>query len=170
MIADEWPDNAIQCRQCQTPLHNYGELTLVDDSSGLSGRPDLILKRNGRYRIVEIKSMNGPEYDTLQGPIAQHVEQAACYRRLMELASFPMEDDVTIIYVTKQFVYGSPYREFSVNTGPGTHWHDAVDMYREQARAVRSNSLLPRLPLCSDPHAPRSRECPTCAECFARSA
>ena len=35
--------------------------------------------------IVEIKSMNGPDFEVLNRPEGAHVEQAATYRRLNEI-------------------------------------------------------------------------------------
>jgi hypothetical protein len=166
-----WPD--VLCPRCDQPPRTYGEITLRDPNSSLSGRPDMIVVEDdpgGAFdTIVEIKSMNGPDFDALNRPEGGHVEQAATYRRLNELNGRRTNARVRVIYCTKVFVYGNPYREFAVDVGPGTVWHDSVDEYLNTARLIMRDELLPRRAACSDPHRPAARSCPTCADCFLRS-
>lgn len=166
-----WPEGV--CPRCETPAHNYGEITLRDPHSPLSGRPDLIVVEQDPAgeidTIVEIKSMNGPDFDELRQPDGNHLEQATTYRRLNMANGRRTNRRVRVIYCTKVFVYGDPYREYYVDVGEGTIWDESVNGYFETAQAILGDALLPRRPACSDPHRPAARNCPTCVDCFLRS-
>jgi hypothetical protein len=167
-----WPD-AI-CPRCEQPPRTYGEITLRDPVSGLSGRPDLITVTEDpggeEDTIIEIKSMNGPDFDELDTPHGSHLEQATLYRRLNILTGRRTRRNVRVIYCTKVFVFGNPYKERSVDVGEGTVWDEGASMYLETANAINRPELLPRHIGCTDPHRPKPRACPTCVDCFVRPA
>jgi hypothetical protein len=66
-------------------------------------------------------------------------------------------------------MYGSPYKEYPVDVGEGTLWAESVRGYLETAALIDRRMLLPRKPVCTDPHRPASRGCPTCVDCFSRA-
>lgn len=170
VVADVRPNDP--CHVCGMQPHVYKELVLHDPEFGVRGSPDFVLLLPQGYTVVEIKSKkaDGADgYDALTEPEGPHVEQASLYRRLLQRQGLRVSDFVVIIYVTKDFRYGVPYKEFMVPTLAGSHWDTAVDHLLEKAREINSRQLMPRLPACTAPHKPVSKACPTCVDCFARA-
>lgn len=157
------------CATCANPVDQYRELTLRDDEHGVVGNPDFVTRHRACYVPVEIKSMVKTEWDELRQPKANHVMQAIGYRRLLQVNGFPVHDDVVLIYVAKDFAWGSPYKEFHVRV---TQRHeDQLDELFAEAKLVLDYLATGRLPTrvhCTHIGGRRAKGCPVNGECFAR--
>lgn len=168
------------CERCGKEASNYGEHTLVDFQRKIVGNPDLIYLRpdNGLFRVVEIKSMNGPEFNGLEAPLHQHVIQALCYQRILseqgeDTIGYGADDAVTIFYASK--VYNmKPYKSFTVPVTP--EWRNRIDDLWSHAetraawiRARKggiSQQFPSRLSRCPDAGSTMAKNCPECVGCF----
>ena len=162
------------CSVCSSMASRYMEYTVKDHEYLIAGNPDLIvLERDGALTVVEIKSMNGPDFNELEAPLGAHSIQAAAYRRLLLTLGHNVSDRVVVLYCTKLFVFGSPYKEFVVDPHSPVIQNSLEDIWRVAAlrRDYRSNGLPPKRPSCdrSGFNAKPAVSCPLVAECFARS-
>lgn len=68
-------------RVIYTDTHAWGkvEKPLYDQSLGLTGKPDYLVEKNGRYIPIEVKSGRAP-----QAPYDSHIYQLASYCLLVE--------------------------------------------------------------------------------------
>ena len=158
------------CPKCERSLSHYGEFTLWDHEAKIVGNPDLVLRQNGVYAVLEIKSMKRDEWKTLTGPKGDHVFQAAFYVDAMRREGFPVYDNVHILYVAKDYVHGSPYKEFVVNTRDAAlaaQLQSAREWAMAAHNAVESN-VLPTRTLCQQPTSPTAKTCPMVTQCFMR--
>lgn len=162
-----WPGH--ECGVCGDQLRIYDEITLTDHDRNLQGRPDMILLRNGRLVVVEIKSMNEDEWNDLAQPLGDHIGQAGLYRQMLANDGQDVADYTVFLYVVKRFRWGSPYKEFTVHYAPGNTWDNMVQHHLRQAEAINAGVLLPRQPACASPSSPQSRSCPTCTDCYLRN-
>ncbi len=168
LFSTDW----VNCRRCDSALTNYGEVTLFDHDAGIVGNVDLPIYIGQSVTVVEIKSMNGEEFDALQAPIPDHVYQAAGYRRLLiKRGDLRVSDTIIIHYSTKKFKFGKPYKEFHINASDPTIdrvldgvWQRASDIKRH-----RLEQSLPARELCRSSDSPRARKCVHCGECWSRS-
>jgi hypothetical protein len=164
------PDHTL-CPVCRGRLHTYNEVTLFDEENHVSGNPDLITRYEERYIPIEIKSMVKHQWDDLRRPLPNHIIQAAAYRKLLRTNGFPVHPDVALIYVAKDFSWGSPYKEFHVNVATQQMEGVMTDLFT-LARTVlehqRANTLPPRV-MCSHQGGAIARQCPVAGPCFARS-
>lgn len=159
------------CTGCGTPATNYNELTLTSDEYGVTGNPDIILRHEGAYVPVEIKSMTGEDWKALKQPMGNHLAQVSSYRRLMEEVGMPVHNDVVVVYCSKHFNWGSPYKEFHTNAST-TQNTDAIAHLFNKAKQVKEATpdKLPPRTVCSSRNSKRAKACPVADTCFARSA
>ncbi len=161
-----WPS----CGRCRTAPDNYGEQPFFDHENGIVGNPDFLVRIGEYLYVVEIKSMNGEDFDALQAPMPDHIYQGAGYRRLVALNDFPVAPIVVIIYVTKKFVFGSPYKEFHVNVDKPMY-NGILDTSWAKGKLIRQarlNGALPREKVCSSMDSPQAKKCPHVTDCFMR--
>lgn len=159
---------AHHCPRCDKPLDEYVEYTLYDHENWIKGNPDLIIQIDGWTLPNEVKSMNPEDFKALTAPLGDHVFQVANYHRMLELAGFRVFPFAKIIYCTKQFKFGSPYKEYTVDmTAPAirTLLDDAV-LVAQGLRRAREQSTLPRRQLCTSHNSPRAKQCPFVVQCF----
>jgi hypothetical protein len=158
-----------RCSHCGQRVTNYHEMTLVDETNGVVGNPDIVLRHGGRYVSTEIKSRERGAWEEMREPLANHVMQAAGYRRLLQTSGFPVHDDVVLIYVSKDFAWGSPYKEFHVRI---TRRHEEqLDSLFAEAKLVRdylATGTLPPRVICTHPSGRKAKGCTVNAQCFAR--
>jgi hypothetical protein len=167
------------CAQCRKPADEYSELVLVDHEARIIGSPDMLFRRpdDGRLRVVEIKSMNRKDFELLSAPLPDHVLQAAIYRRLLAENHPETDEEVSVMYVCKDWTR-RPYREFSVDSqAPKTlewldaAWERAREYQRWRAGDLAGQRALPlpqRLPQCTEVAAPAAKKCACGTPCFAR--
>jgi hypothetical protein len=159
-----------RCTKCETGLHQYGEAAMFDHENRIVGNPDLPFLM-GEYLVVsEIKSMTKKMFEALTEPLPDHVFQASMYHYLFSSNRFKVHDRAIIIYATKEFIYGSPYKEFHVDM-TGDMVRRGVARAIEQARqitAFRTSQTLPaRCGACSTHDSPTAKNCPVVTPCFA---
>lgn len=158
------------CPKCEKRLNRYGEMTLFDNEAKVVGNPDLLL-REGRLIVpVEIKSMNKKEWDGLTGPKGDHVFQVVAYARMLKRLRYPVHDKAVIVYVAKDFVFGSPYKEFQVDTENAflaEQWEQARQAAIEAHSAVETQ-VLPQRSLCQTHTSSLAKSCACVAQCFSR--
>lgn len=164
-----------RCVACRSYADNYGEVDLISHEVGLAGHPDFIFRlSNGKLVIVEIKSIkvdtkhNNIGFKDLKEPLANHVLQAAAYRRLFKEAGFDVYDKILIVYAAKDFVYGSPYKSYPVDVTKG-HWEGSLDRMWQEAltlkTAFESGSTPSRV--CPSCDSPIAKKCSISTTCFA---
>lgn len=156
------------CQRCNGRLDHYHELTLVDPDTETAGNPDLLVFARNRYAIVEIKSMNHDQFSGIEAPLGDHVFQAGMYRKLMNGLGYPVHEQVSIVYCTKQFKYGSPYKEYIVDVT--TPELDAVltDALAsaKTIKGAKSMGTLPDRVVCPNPTCTRAKNCPVKESCW----
>jgi len=170
---------AEKCGTCGRGLNVYREITLFDHDYRIAGNPDILYLRpdNHKVRTVEIKSIKRENFDKLEVPQATHVVQASVYRRLGLINEMPMDDQVSIVYGSKDYSFrGSAYKEFHVDPTPD----DQLDLMWQSAMEVKDYlnlydpesgtrpTLPPRLAACTSVKSPMAKQCEQCGSCFAR--
>jgi hypothetical protein len=159
---------SVVCPKCNGSTDNYHELPLFNHAAKVVGNPDLLIENNGAVVVVEIKSMNADQFGEITSPIGNHVFQAGMYHDLLPGMGYRPHKQVVIIYCTKQFKYGSPYKEYHVDvTTPALRAdrESAVEGAAEVAQAMDADTLPPRT-LCSGPTSSMARTCPVVTTCM----
>jgi len=159
------------CLKCGGLPEHYHELPMYDHSNKIVGSPDLPFIHNRKIIIGEIKSVRPEDFDTMERPIGNHVFQAAAYRRLYKLNGFEVDDLVSIVYCTKRFRFGTPYKEFHEDVSV-EQWETQMDRAWElagQFSEYQENRRLPSRVICNTPQQTRARNCPMIAQCFGRN-
>lgn len=157
------------CFACCEPLDQYHEPVLRDEDNRIIGSPDMTVVLGSYYYLpVEIKSMNKEQFDKLEAPLMDHINQAAMYRYLYKLAGFAVHDKVIIHYTKKEFQWGSPYKEFHVDcTAPAIE--TMVDMTIDTARRIAlavEHGTAPARTICQSPTNSKAKACPVAHLCF----
>lgn len=165
------PRPSTRCGTCSGQLEHYAELTLTDDENGVTGNPDIVVRHEEKYLPVEIKSMTGEQWSELTTPKAAHVYQAMGYRHLLRTAGYPVHDDVVLIYCSKHFKWGTPYKEFHVNASTSLRESTMDDLFAKarEIKLHREAGTTPPRHVCQSESSPRARKCPVQALCFSRS-
>lgn len=157
------------CRVCGDEAKHYFEPVLYDETNKIVGSPDLTtLIGSAWFTPTEVKSMNKEQFDKLEAPLPDHINQAAMYRHLYRQQGYAVHDKVIIMYTKKDFQWGSPYKEYHVDcTAPLVQ--GMVDASIEQAALIKRSmetQTLPGRTLCTGPRSPRAKQCPVAHLCF----
>lgn len=162
---------AMVCDRCQQPLNQYNEYTLFDHENWIKGNPDLLMAFPGNWIVpVEIKSMNAKDFEKLEQPKGDHVFQLGHYHRMLQLERFRVHSHGVVIYCTKEFKFGSPYKEYHVKMDvPAVQApiEQSVVMAR-QIRQTREDGTLPPRTMCQSPTETRAKNCPFLVSCWNR--
>ena len=166
------PDQHHVCGTCRDrPIH-YREMQIVDDVHKVVGSPDIVMRHDDKWLPVEIKSMNKTEWEAIKKPYAAHTAQAAAYRRLLrDVMGLPVHDDVVVLYCSKDFKWGSPYKEFHVKVSTEAA-EDRMQALFNKAKLVFDSlevNTIPTERVCGSPDQPRAKKCAVCGPCFART-
>lgn len=159
---------SVVCAKCNGPTDHYHELPLFDHTAKVVGNPDILIAHNGAVVVVEIKSMNAEQFAEINAPLGNHVFQAGMYHDLLPNMGYRAHRQAVIIYCTKQFKYGSPYKEYHVDmTSPALQADrsSAVRRAAEVAHAMDTNSL-PARTMCTGPTSTMARQCPVVTSCM----
>lgn len=157
------------CNKCNSHTTKYNEYTLFDEESKIVGNPDMILYFKGEYQPVEIKSMNKASWDTLTSPVAKHIVQALFYRLLLQRNGFKVSDKVRFIYCTKDFKFGSPYKEFLVDATTAPEQSVVMSVFNQAIELVkhRARGSLPPREWCETINCTAAKQCTVAGACFA---
>lgn len=157
------------CRQCGETRWTYKEFTLRDTVRKIVGNPDLLIDTDTGLRVVEIKSINSDGWARLDGPVHDHVIQAAAYQRLLRQLGETVDPQVTILYGHKDAARETPFREFRITTTEGGI-QNTLDYLWAQAALMAAGQLPAKHNLCNGP-ASQSRKASGCSlvgPCYAR--
>lgn len=150
------------------PMDNYNEYTLFDHELKVVGNPDLITQYKNVGLITEVKSMNKKQFDALEEPIITHILQAMWYPYLAHKIGLPVYPIISIVYVTKDFIFGSPYKEFHIDTREERYVKAFESMLEEltELRKFEETGVLPKRTMCQSDRSAMAKECPACFDCF----
>lgn len=163
-------DSIKACSICKRKPGFYKEATLWAYDDQVVGNPDVIwCDKNNTYYPIEIKSMTGEKWKDLDAPKGDHVFQAACYRELLRRSGFSVGNKVIMLYTSKHFYYGSPYKEYAIDVS-GDQWRLRISLAFDAARALRDSRRREDMPsrLCEVQTDRRAKDCPCLVECFGR--
>lgn len=159
----------IKCAKCGYKPNRYVEVRLTDDDLEVVGSIDLILflEEIPAYHVVEIKSINKDQWDTLERPIPDHRIQGLFYWRLMRQKGYSLTDSVSVLYVKKEFTWMLPYKEFLVHSESSL---DKLEPFDRDLKLIKSakdhKAELPARIMCGTPSAPEAKNCSVCVTCF----
>lgn len=153
------------CEVCNKPLDQYHEFCLENTEYMITGSVDLTLLIDGIFYFTEIKSIKKEDWDAINRPLPLHILQIVFYWWLARQLNLPVYDKVSVLYVTKGHVFGSPYKEFVID--PAEHVH-RLDPYLEDAKALKEAKEGGDLPirLCPEIRSPQAKKCEEATVCF----
>ena len=148
------------------------DLVGIDDDLGVIYRPDMLIRiGNDTAVVVEVKMMNAEDWGKLKEPRADHVLQAAMYRELLSRTTqsgLTMHVIVILLYVVRTYRWGSPYKEFQVNTDM-PHVQGMVStglrLAEELKQANESNQVHGHR-VCTSPDCQQSKDCRVSTMCW----
>lgn len=157
-----------RCKLCGQAPTQYHELTLRDPDLMVVGSPDITLYLDDLrvFYPIEIKSINHEDWKEIARPKPDHVLQVLFYWYLLRKLGYPVPDQVSILYVTKGFVFKTPYKEFRVF--PETVIN-RLDEYIEEARALKEakeGGDMPRRSYCASRDCKDAKDCHVANVCF----
>lgn len=169
-LAETDPDDI--CEYCGTPTNVYEEVPMRDDDTMIVGTPDLLLYIAAlrAFHISEIKSISHDQWKDLARPKPEHVLQVLFYWYLMRKLGYRVTDRVSIIYVTKNYVFqGRPYKEFMFNPERELHRLDdyIADAYAAKAARKDKNAKLPSR-TCTGEYTVEAKKCEVCEICWSK--
>jgi hypothetical protein len=156
------------CQACNGPVDQYGEFTLYDTVNGIVGNPDYLFDYQKAVAVVEIKSMNAAQFKDLNAPMGNHILQAGMYYDMIKQNGMTPHEEVVFLYCTKEFKFGSPYKEFHVNVAKDTLLAER-DELRSAAKEYHTlfarDEIAPRT-MCRSADSALAKTCPVVATCF----
>lgn len=159
------------CDRCKTSVNVYHEHPLTDDEAGVVGNPDLLIRMGQSLMVIEIKSMNKKEWDGLLAPKGDHIFQAGWYVNMLRRKGFSVHDNAHVIYVAKDYLFGSPYKEHVFNACTPARI-TMIETSRQAAivahNCIKNNTIPPRL-MCESHNSTLAKQCPVVAGCFNRN-
>lgn len=162
---------ASKCKHCGYQPTKYFEMSMIDPETKIVGNPDLVIFVDGKFLIIELKSMNKDDFDALEQPVPNHCIQGGGYRRLYDLNDLPVHDHGVIIYVKKDFVWrGSPYKEKHVDL-TSRAVTGSLDIMWDMASQITNgtlDNLPPKVSACTSLTCTRAKNCPALMDCFQR--
>ena len=149
----------------------FFEATFRDEEHLVVGHPDATVWLDG-WLAVEVKSMNARDFQALEAPLFDHVLQALAYRHLLLVENGGDEQfvrpEVVVLYVAKDFVRGSPYKEFVVDATTDYHGR-ALEAALDEAAVLVDAVARRRVPertACRRATCEKARGCPVAVTCF----
>lgn len=156
------------CDVCDTPVTRYHELELRDPDLMVIGSPDITiyLPKHDVYYPIEIKSIKHEEWDALNRAKPDHVLQVLFYWYLLKKLGYRVPSQISVLYVSKGFMFKSPYKEFLVYPEKNI---SRLDDYLEEARALkaaRSGGEIPPRSFCTSRECREAKDCHVVNLCF----
>lgn len=156
----------LECETCCEVNTKHNELTFFDEEHAIVGNCDLALMVDGALYLNEIKSIKGAAWKELESPKPEHTLQALFYWWLARRNNLQLHDKVTIIYASKEYVFGSPYKEFTIQPSKVLH---RIDEYLEDAKALKEYGDTKKLPIkveCASIDCTMAKNCHVAGPCF----
>lgn len=157
-----------KCKICGGAPTTYHELELRDPDLKIIGSPDITiyLEKYGVYYPIEIKSINHEDWKEIARPKPDHVLQVLFYWYLLKKLGYPVPTQISILYVTKGFLFKTPYKEFAVFPEKVI---SRLDEYIEEARMLRiarDGGALPNRTFCTSRDCKEAKDCHVANLCF----
>lgn len=160
------------CPKCGKALDIFEEPTIKDDANGISGRPDLIVYHGKTLHITEIKSIKKDTtttvgWDEIDEPLESHIRQNIFYPPLLASIGLPVSPIVTFIYCSKDWKFGSPYKEFRLDTSLPKYQSLRSELLEEakQVKDFMNGGASPDR-ICASAHGSMAKKCPVAFNCF----
>jgi hypothetical protein len=137
------------------PKSKYGaEVKAEDESLGIRGSVDDILEfPDGDEVLVEYKTMNGQQFDTLKSPKAEHKLQVQVYLHCRDLPKG------IVVYISKSHPHAM--KEFVVERGDISH---VLERWRRVRECLLADDISPLEFECSV-GSKQEKFCPACLYC-----
>lgn len=162
-------DQEETCPHCLSKVDRYHEVSMFDDEYMVVGNPDLVflIPRSKAFHVTEIKSISHEQWKDLTRPKPEHVFQVVWYWHLMQRKGYKMTDRVSVVYITKGWLFGSQsnIKEFMID--PREELHRLADMIADAKayKDAREGGALPTR-TCAAREAKAAQECHVCDVCF----
>ncbi len=155
----------------QNELWEYQELDLEHPSLHIVGHPDMILFKDGKYYLYEIKSIDRADIDfsELDAPLGDHTLQASFYYYLMKIAGYNVSPYIRYIYVDRSnstLFKGSFVKEFTIKRSPYSRLEPFLKKVAQAGKGIEKRKLPPKI--CKSITGSRAKECGRAVECFAK--
>jgi hypothetical protein len=141
------------------------------------GHVDIMLMRNDRIFLVEIKSIRPEDFVSLSEPSRDNRNQLLLYLWLLSkgatidipksrsVTKFKIDKDSgTILYMCKTHK-NMPFKPFDVFLSDGSEFLESIDSKLNELKIFSTVGVLPRQ-ICNSKHAYMARECHVVGECF----
>lgn len=153
--------------QCGKSVDIFSEPDIVDEENAIKGHPDLVFRYDKSLHVVEIKSIKADAWNDLESPLSSHIKQANLYPYLLSKKTGNVSPVVTFLYVTKDFKFGSPYKEFRIDTNSEENQKIRAEMLAE-AKQVKDYVSTRQMPerICSSLASNLAKKCPMAFRCF----
>jgi len=167
-IVEKGTCSDLHCPKCDSKNYNYFEYSIFNEEAKIVGNPDGLLIYKNKLLPLEIKSMNSKDFDKLEAPVPKHIQQVLFYRLLLLKNGMPAADQVRLIYCTKDFKFGSPYKEFIVDAtkDPNRLFVEQMFNTSKEIYEHKQNGTLPERVICSSCDCTTAKNCNTLVECF----
>jgi hypothetical protein len=166
--------------KCGKALNKHNEAHLYDNENRIVGRPDLIFRYKNWYFIIEIKSIKKTSsaqfvgWEDIDEPMKDHVNQAMWYPDLLSMKDgLKVSPQVRYVYICKDFVFGSPYKEFVVNMDQDKYAKIKKELREESSQLkdffnADAENKLDFLPprVCPSFNSPMAKKCALNSRCF----
>lgn len=156
------------CSRCGLLPTIYNEMSLEDGEYDIVGSPDIVLfdRKRKFYYPIEVKSISHEGWRELLRPKPEHILQVCFYWKLLKDRGYRVPSQASILYVTKGFNYGKPYKEFVVQVEEHLH---RLQPYLDEAKELklaRAGGPLPTRTKCASMDCRSAKECPSSVICF----
>ena len=154
------------CRNCGTKPKNYNEIVISNNEFEVIGSPDLVFLVRDHFYLSEIKSISKNAWENLTRAKPDHIIQLLFYWWLMRQEQYNLFDQVSVLYVCKEYVWKSPFKEYTFR--PSEQVERLVPYLDDAAaiKAARHGGSLPVRTECGDRSAPKARVCQFATICF----
>lgn len=154
-----------RCETCSPGKFEYREPVWVDEALLVQGSVDGLLVNLDELRVLQLKTLNPPDFDKLVRPLGTHVFNESWYLFLgaqQRAKGLPVNTRISnIVYVPKQAKRALEF-EIEHNEGP-------IEFVRERLadwRRYLDTKEMPPNRLCQSIGDPRARECCATRQCF----
>lgn len=170
----------IRCKHCGTKGDFiYEEMRFQHQETGVDGGIDFIVDMGQpKLTLVEIKSMDKDQFNTLKAPLAEHRTRTVLYLHLVDGSDFQWKgtinlEEARVLYISKGFGVKNeaegkvlPFKEFVVKR-EATDVTPYLDKARELYRFRTEGGPLP-CAICSAATSPRAKQCSIVKDCFSQ--
>lgn len=155
------------CDKCGANYVRYDELHLVCPEYRIQGHADVALWWQDKAYLGEVKSMAVNRWENLRAPLMDHIVQLLFYWWLCRRLQIPVHDVGSILYVSKDWQIGNPYKEYKIDFA--NQFDSVAGPFMEevyQYLAFRENGTMPERSCCGQPTDDYAKNCPFVHQCF----